>query len=106
MKTLAATLMAGLLALASTNAVAQERQFSGEGHAACLTEELLDQMISAAVDRDNRAMNHLLANGCIVPRAGIPVTVLDRTWTGKAHVRAYVGDNALELWTVRDALTD
>lgn len=69
------------------------------GYAACLTEDLFDQMISAAVDKDETAMRFLLRNGCILTKSGIHVSVLDTTWTGKAKVRAYVGDDAVVLWT-------
>lgn len=98
-------LAAGIGAL-STVALAQERSFAGNGQAACLTEDLLDQLVSAAVESDQRAMQYLLGNGCLIPRAGIPVSVLDRTWTGTVHVRAYTDNGAIELWTVSEALTD
>ncbi|WP_193092175.1 hypothetical protein [Halomonas colorata] len=103
--TVLSTISAFMLVI-SLSASAQERAFKGENYVACITEDLLDQFIDAAVKNDNRAMNYLLANGCIAPRAGIPVSVLDSTWTGTMHVRAYVGDQAIELWTIRDALTD
>ncbi|WKD28634.1 hypothetical protein NDQ72_01420 [Halomonas sp. KG2] len=95
------------LALASSlSAFAQEREFKGGNYVACVSEDLLDQFVDAAVKNDNRAMNYLLNNGCTAPRSGIPVSVLDSSWTGTVHVRAYVGDQAIELWTIRDALTD
>ncbi len=97
----------GALALAAAlPALAAERQFAGTGHAACLSEDLLDQLVSAAVDNDNRAIDYLMSNGCFVPREGVPVSVIRQTFTGKAHVRAYLGDQAIELWTLRDALTE
>ena len=85
---------------------AEARQFAGNGQAACLSEDLLDQLLSAAVDNDTQGVNYLLNHGCIIPKAGIKVSVLDRTWTGTAKVRAYVGDQAVVLWTVNEALTD
>lgn len=106
MKIIAITALAGVLAAAAFTAEAQQHQFTGNGQAACLTKDLLDQLISAAVERDERAMNYLLSNGCTIPRAGIPVSVLDRSWTGTTKVRAYIGDQAVELWTVREALAD
>ncbi|WP_413615738.1 hypothetical protein MRB56_02395 [Halomonas cupida] len=106
MKKLITGTILGLVTLAPLQSFAQERQFSGNGQAACLTEDLLDQLISAAVDSDERAMNYLLSNGCTIPKAGIPVSILDRTWTGTTKVRAYIGDQAIELWTVNEALTD
>lgn len=69
------------------------------GYGACLTEDLFDQLTSAAVKKDERAWDYLLKNGCIITKAGIPVSVLDTTWTGRVKVRAYVGDQAIVLWT-------
>lgn len=90
----------------TASAFAQQREFKGGNYVACVSEDLLDQFIDAAVQEDSRAMNFLLSNGCLAPRAGIPVSVLDSTWTGTVHVRAYVGDQAIELWTIREALTE
>ncbi|WP_046079980.1 hypothetical protein [Halomonas sp. HG01] len=98
-------LAAGIGAL-STAAVAQQRSFAGNGQPACLSEELLDQLITASVDNDQRAIEYLLGNGCIVPKSGVPVSVLDRSWTGTSHVRVYTDNGAFELWTVNEALTD
>lgn len=79
-------------------------EFKGGPYVACLTEELLDQFITAATDRDQRGMEYLLGNGCFSPHQGVPVSVLDWTWTGKLHVRAYGDQGAVEVWTVRDAV--
>ena len=68
-------------------------------YVACVSEELFDLAIIAGVNKDKRAWDYLMENGCIVPKAGIPISVLDTTWTGKAKVRAYVGDQAIILWT-------
>jgi hypothetical protein len=69
------------------------------GFGACMSEDLFDQLISAAVSKDEQAWSYLLKNGCIITKAGISITVLDTTWTGTAKVRAYVGDQAVVLWT-------
>lgn len=95
-----------ILLTAPFPASAQEREFKGGNYVACLSEDLLDQFVDAASSNDTRGMNYLLSNGCLVPNAGIPVSVLDSTWTGTVHVRAYASDQAIELWTIRDALTD
>lgn len=94
------------LGFATASAFAQQREFKGGSYVACISEDLLDQFVDAAVQEDSRAMNFLLSNGCFAPRAGIPVSVIDSTWTGTVHVRAYVGDQAIELWTIREALTE
>jgi hypothetical protein len=69
------------------------------GYAACLTEELFDQITQAAVRKDERGWNYLIGNGCIIPKSGISVSILKTTWTGKAKVRAYVGNDTIILWT-------
>jgi hypothetical protein len=69
------------------------------GYGACLTEELFDQLMTASVENDDRGFQYLLNNGCIVPKAGIQVSVLDTKWTGRTKVRAYVGDDSVVLWT-------
>jgi len=106
MKIIKMAALACIAAFMSSGVQADQREFAGNGQAACITEELHDQLISAAVDQDERGINYLLQNGCFIPKAGVPVSVLDRTWTGTVKVRAYVDDQAFELWTVREALTD
>jgi len=94
MKRLIAAILLSLAVSTSTYA----ETFKG-GYGACLSEDLFDQFISASVKKDEQAFQYLLKNGCIITKAGIQVSVLDRTWTGTAKVRAYVGDSAVVLWT-------
>lgn len=72
--------------------------FKGE-RIACLSEDLFDQALTAAAQKDERAWAYLMKNGCVIPRAGIKVSILDSTWTGKVKVRAYIGERAWTLWT-------
>lgn len=70
------------------------------GYGACVSEELLDQLTSAMINKDDNALNYLLNNGCIVTKPGINVTLLDVSLlSGVSQVRAYVGNNAVILWT-------
>lgn len=69
------------------------------GYGACVSEELFDQLTSAAVAKDEKAWGYLLKNGCIITKSRIDITILDTTWTGTAKVRAYVGEQAVVLWT-------
>lgn len=92
--------------LAAAVGTAEAREFAGNGQPACVSEKLLDQLVSAVVDDDDKGVEYLLNNGCIIPRAGIEVSVLDRSWTGTTKVRAYIGDQAAVLWTVNEALTE
>lgn len=96
---------AGML-LSSISANAQTREFNGGNYIACVSEDLFEQSITAIMDEDERAIDYLLNNGCISPRAGIPVSILDTTWDGAVQVRAYLGENTMEFWTVRDAVSE
>lgn len=69
------------------------------GYPACVSESLFDQFTSALVKKDKLGVQYLMKHGCIITKSGIQVSVLDTTWSGKAKVRAYVGDNAVVLWT-------
>lgn len=69
------------------------------GYPACVSESLFDQMVTAINQNDERALQYLLDNGCIMTKSGIEVSILDRTWSGKVKVRAYVGNSAAVLWT-------
>jgi hypothetical protein len=70
------------------------------GVPACLTEDLFDQLIRAAEEKDMDALNYLSKNGCMVSGKPTKVTVLDLDSTGMlAHVRAYRGKIAAEMWT-------
>jgi hypothetical protein len=87
-----------LLSLSMTSASVDAETLKG-GFGACISEDLFDQFVSAAVKKDERGLQYLLQNGCIITKAGIEVSVLDTTWSGKAKVRAYVGNSAMVLWT-------
>lgn len=76
------------------------------GYVACLTENLLDQIMQAVTHKDERGFEYLLKHGCIITKSGIEVSVLDTTWTGKAKVRAYVDDQAIILWTLIENIKD
>lgn len=75
------------------------------GYPACLTEDLFDQIVKASVKKDKRGWNYLLKNGCIITKAGIPISVLKTSW-GTAKVRAYVGDTSIILWTNIENIED
>ena len=86
------------IGLLSLPAYSQPATLKG-GFAACVSEELFDQLAEAAVSEDKNAWNYLLGNGCIITKAGLSISVLDTSWTGTAKVRAYVGGQAIVLWT-------
>jgi hypothetical protein len=69
----------------------------------CLTEDLFMQMAQAVIDKDVEAITWLANNGCAVSQKAVHVSVID-TDGGLAHVRAYRGKIAVEVWTPIEAL--
>jgi hypothetical protein len=96
--TTTAIVLAILTPLAS---IAQNPRIVG-GHVACFTENLLDQFIDALVNEDARAREYLFQNGCFVPKQGLDVTILERSWPGRARVRVYLEDGTFEFWTNKE----
>lgn len=74
------------------------------GHAACASKELLEGLARAVRTNDVRAGQYLMTHGCISTTQGTPVSVLDATWSEAVKVRAYVGDQVMELWTLSESL--
>lgn len=75
------------------------------GYVGCLTEEYLDQFINAAIKNDNNGMNYLLNNSLCAPLSSkFEISVLENGFS-TVKVRVYVGDSAVELWTVREAIS-
>ena len=58
----------------SPPAMADMFKKSGVG---CVTEELYDEITTAAARGDERHFKHLMKNGCIMVREGIMVSILD-----------------------------
>lgn len=75
------------------------------GRAACVSKELLFEL-ATAIQNDARAVQYLARSGCVVTKEAMPVTVLNLELPGIAKVRAYVGNEAVELWTTFDNLQD
>lgn len=88
-------------ALATLAQAAGAETLKGD-HVACLTESKLDEVHQAVARNDKRGFAYLMDNGCIITKGGIPISVLDTTWDGKAKVRAYMGNDAVVIWTVRE----
>lgn len=84
-----------ILLLASASVSAQTLK---GGYGACMSADLFDQFVSAQVKSDERALTYLLSNGCIVTKAGIPITIINVSW-GTVKVRAYSGDTSVVVWT-------
>jgi len=69
------------------------------GYPACMTEELYNQILSAIVKENDREFQYLLKTGCVMTKAGLKVTVLERNWDGMSRVRIFLGDGAVVVWT-------
>ena len=71
---------------------------------ACISEELLYQIMLAAGAGDTRGYEYLSNNGCIYSEPGTPVSVLEYSWIGAetraAKVRVYADDGTItDMWT-------
>ncbi len=89
-------LFCGLL-LFSTTALADTTR---GGYVGCISENLYDQFNDASVKKDMNAVNYLLKHGCMGTKAGLKISVLDKSWE-TAKIRVYVGNNSIILWTSR-----
>jgi hypothetical protein len=75
------------------------------GYPVCVTQDLLEQTHLAATSGDSTALMWLADNGCTMTSEPLHVTVLGTSsWGGYAHIRAYRGKHASEVWTDRDAV--
>ena len=74
-----------------------------KGMPSCISEELFVQMAHAVVEKDMEAINWMANNGCGISKKPVHATVID-TDGALAHVRAYGGKIAVEVWTPVEAL--
>jgi hypothetical protein len=75
---------------------------------ACVSWDLLNQATTAAISDDTRGFNYLMSHGGTITKPGIEISVLE-TFKGDfssdtyrpsvVKVRAYIGDEAIILWT-------
>ncbi len=84
--------------------VAAAQSVKDGGYVGCISANHLDQFISAAVKKDQRAIQYMLEQPVCVPlNSSNPISLLKTGFT-TAHIRVYVGNDAVELWTVREAI--
>jgi hypothetical protein len=74
-----------------------------KGMPSCVSEELFMQMAHAVVDKDMEAITWLADNGCGISQKALHASVIE-TDGALAHVRAYRGRVAVEVWTPVEAL--
>jgi hypothetical protein len=84
--------------------VAGPIKYTVGGHAAALSESLLDRVVNLSVAKDYEALQKLLDSGLvIILKKGVKVEVMDtKLFSGKVKIRPF-GTN-LELWTVMEAI--
>ncbi|WP_417539985.1 hypothetical protein [Marinobacter sp.] len=83
---------------------AQAASLKDGGYVGCVTEDYLDQFISAAVGSDTKGMEFLMSGYKCVPLSSkFEISVLDTGFT-VSQVRVYAGGGAVELWTVNEAI--
>lgn len=74
------------------------------GHAAAVSEKLLDRVVDLSIAKDYAALQKLIDSGLvIILKKGLKVEVVDtKLFSGKVNIRPF-GYN-LELWTVMEAI--
>ena len=88
------------LCLLATNVLAQTGRVKGN-YIGCLTEDYLDQMTSALVNKDQRLYESLIGKVC-VPLKGQEFSILDRGFL-TSKIRIYVGSDYLDLFVPSEA---
>ena len=74
------------------------------GHAAAVSEDVIDRVIDLSISKDYAALQQLIDSGLvIILKKGIKVEVVDtKIFSGKAKIRPF-GTN-ITLWTVIEAI--
>ena len=69
------------------------------GYGACISEDLFKEWVNAATNKDLRSRDYLLENGCLYPKPGTTISVID-TNRGIAKVRVFLKHKrTIILWT-------
>lgn len=94
-----------LVASAGDGGQAKPDSFNDEGYFACISEELYDEAMKAAIRRDLIALADAMKRGCVIPKAGTHVLLLETGWGfGPVKVRVYAKGGSVVLWTTIKAL--
>ncbi|MGI4861420.1 MAG: hypothetical protein ACRYHA_31735 [Janthinobacterium lividum] len=104
-RTLAASTFASTLVAVASTAVAAQAHFK-PGYAACLTEKLFDQFVTAAAQKDGGAIAYLGQNGCILTDhlSGYDAALTGHPKKGVIQARVYLPKGSMELYAPVDAL--
>lgn len=71
------------------------------GYVGCVTEDSLDEFITAAVNDDERQMNALLGVSCIAI-GGFDYSMVDQGFI-TSEIRVYVGSDSVNVFTPAEA---
>ncbi|MCY0385826.1 hypothetical protein OVY01_00930 [Robbsia sp. Bb-Pol-6] len=95
-----------ILATAAHTAVAAQAHFRS-GYAACLTEKLFDQFVTAAAQNDRDAIAYLGQNGCILTDhlAAYDAALTGHPKKGVIQARVYLPKGSMEVYAPVEALT-
>lgn len=72
------------------------------GYGACTNEAAFDEFTTAVYNKDEKLLDYLLREDCFITKAGIKISILDRSFTGTTKVRAYVGEDSFILYTYNE----
>ena len=77
------------------------------GYFACTSESLFSEMTSAVVAKDNYAIGHLMAKGCVLTKEGVRFSIIDLgIFSGVTKIRAYTDDNSIIMYTNTENILD
>lgn len=72
---------------------------------ACMSEDLLDEMIQAVLAKDEIAFEDVMRRGCLMPKAHTHVLLLDRSIMGWSKVRAYSTKGSVVLYVQTEGMS-
>lgn len=104
MKKIVTLILSALLVVACSDVEDSGPKTLESGYMFCSTSETWEQINNAIVNSDNRMVSHLTELGyCGVLSEGLEYTILDRSITGTAHVRVWLGQKHFDIYTNNEA---
>ncbi|WJZ69959.1 hypothetical protein [Vibrio phage vB_VpaM_XM1] len=104
MKKIVTLILSALLVVACSDVEDTGPKTLESGYMFCSTSETWEQINDAIVNSNNRMVSHLTELGyCGVLSEGLEYTILDRSITGTAHVRVWLGQKHFDIYTNNEA---
>lgn len=72
------------------------------GYGACTSKDSFEEFTTAIHNKDEKLLDFLLEEDCFITKAGIKISILDRSFTGTAKVRAYINEESFILYTYNE----